>query len=68
MHATPIVSRVDNGMRGGFPISGVNAPFTHATIGVVMKPKPKGTVTFAFVVVLVVEVLFVCMFRSARIA
>jgi len=35
---------------------GVRAAFTHATIGVVMKPKPNGAVAF---VVVVVEVLFV---------
>ena len=34
---------------------GVNAALTHATIGVVMKPRPKGAVAL----VLVVVVLFV---------
>lgn len=37
------------------PIYGVRAALTHATIGVVMKPKPKGALEF----VLAVVVLFV---------
>ena len=53
--ATPIVNRVESGIWGGLPIYGFKAAVTHATTGVVMKPKPKGAVEFVVVVV----VLFV---------
>jgi hypothetical protein len=55
--ANPIVKNVEDGMCGGFPITGVNAAFTQATTGVVMNPKPKGAVPLVLFVD--VEVVFV---------
>jgi hypothetical protein len=55
--ATPIVNRVESGIWGGLPIYGVRAPLTHATTGVVMKPKPKGAVEFVVVVVVLLVVV-----------
>jgi hypothetical protein len=45
---------VDEGIWGGLPMYGANAPFAQATTGVVMKPKPNGAVPFVVVVVLLV--------------